>query len=105
MNELNPPAGVPVAGLVAIGVMILVQLTLDVVAFVDLYRRPVEQVTTGKKWLWVVIILGVSTIGAILYLVAGRKPAPAADVPPTTPAAARAADAADLLYGKSIDPR
>jgi hypothetical protein len=105
MNSLDALKSLPVPMLVGLGVLILVQVVLDVIAFVDLYRRPVEQVTTGKKWIWVLIILFVNTIGAILYFVIGRKPAAAVEVLPSAPAAARASDAANLLYGKDDDQR
>jgi len=84
-----------------LGVVAIVQLSLQVTAFVDLYKRPSDQLTISNKWIWVVLILFLSTmgIGAIIYLIAGRKPAPTAEVRSTTPVASRAADAADLLYG------
>jgi heme/copper-type cytochrome/quinol oxidase subunit 4 len=105
MNGLESVQALPTVALVAIGVMVVVQLVLDVIALLDLYRRPAEQVTTGKKWVWILIILGVNTIGAILYLVVGRKPPMVTEVPLSAPGATRASDAADLLYGKDIDPR
>lgn len=89
----------PTWALVALGALIVLQVVLDVVAFLDLYRRPVEQVALGNKWIWVAIILLVNTLGAIIYLVAGRKSAPVADVRQSAPASARAATAADALYG------
>jgi hypothetical protein len=105
MEGFEALRALPTAALVAIGAMVVVQLVLDVIAFVDLYRRPVEQVATGKKWVWVLVILGVSTIGAILYLVIGRQPAPAVDGPATGSPTQPYSDAADLLYGKDVDPR
>ncbi|MHB1491063.1 MAG: PLD nuclease N-terminal domain-containing protein [Cellulomonas sp.] len=79
----------------------VIQLTLDVVALVDLVRRPVDRVAMGNKWIWVAIILLVNLLGAILYLVAGRKPEPAAEVPlPSAPSASRTASIADSLYGR-----
>jgi hypothetical protein len=94
----------PTGVLIGLGVLIVVQIVLDVIALVDLYRRPVGELTIRNKWIWVAIILVVSTIGAILYLAVGRKrTAPALDARPAVPAGARAADAADLLYGKRKD--
>jgi heme/copper-type cytochrome/quinol oxidase subunit 4 len=92
------PAGV----LVAIGALALVQVVLDVIALVDLYRRPVERVVFDNKWIWVVLILLVSTIGPILYLVVGRKPA-AVDGTVAPPSGTRPADVADSLYGPRDD--
>ncbi len=94
-------ADLPVGVLVVLGVAVLVQLTLDVVALVDLVRRPVDRVAMGNKWIWVGIILLVNLLGAILYLVAGRKPEPVAEVPlPSAPSVSRTAGIADSLYGR-----
>ena len=92
-------ASLPTGFLVVLIVVGVVQLTLDVVALVDLVRRPVDRVALGNKWVWVAIILLVNLLGAILYLVVGRKPAPAADVPSPGPASMRPASIADSLYG------
>jgi hypothetical protein len=36
-------SGVPVWGLVVLGVLAVVQITLDVIALLDLYRRPTSR--------------------------------------------------------------
>jgi heme/copper-type cytochrome/quinol oxidase subunit 4 len=93
--------------LVVLGLLAVAQITLDVVALVDLYRRPNQQVVFGNKWIWVVIVLLVNTLGAIIYLVAGRKPAAIAEnVQPASPPA-RIENIADTLYGPrdDTDPR
>ena len=102
----NLPA-IPVWAVVALGVLAVVQITLDVIALVDLYRRPVKQVVFGNKWIWVVIILLVNTLGAIIYLVAGRKPAAIAENARTASPPARIENIADTLYGPrdDTDPR
>jgi uncharacterized membrane protein YedE/YeeE len=84
----------------ALVAVIVVQVVLDVVAFRDLYKRPADQVVFGNKWIWVAVILAVSTVGAILYLAVGHKPAVAAEKRPPRPTGTRTADAADLLYGE-----
>jgi hypothetical protein len=96
-------AALPGPVLVALGALIVVQIVLDVFALVDLYRRPVERVVFGNKWVWVAIIVLINTVGAILYFAIGRKPAPATDARPAAPAATRAANAADTLYGAPRD--
>lgn len=96
-------ADLPTGALVAIGVFAVVQLVLDVIAIVDLVRRPVDRVTGGNKWLWVAVILLVNTIGAILYLAIGRKAAPAADVAAPPVPGAGTASIADALYGPRPD--
>lgn len=94
-------ADLPTGVLVVVIVAGLIQLTLDVIALVDLYRRPVDRVALGNKWAWVAIILLVNLLGAILYLVVGRKPAPAAEfLPPSSPSASRTEGIADSLYGR-----
>jgi hypothetical protein len=107
MKGFEALAALPAWGLAALGVLIVVQVVLDVFAFVDLYRRPVDQLTISNKWIWVAIILFISTLGAILYFVVGRKPAPVVEVAPQRPATARAENAADALYGarKDAEPR
>jgi hypothetical protein len=86
--------------LVAAVVVGLIEVTLAVVALVDLYRRPVDRVTLGNKWVWVAIILFVNLFGPIIYLAAGRKPAPTAELPAPSPtSASRSESIADALYG------
>lgn len=94
---------VPTWALVLFAVLAVVQLTLDVVAILDLYRRPTKQVTFENKWIWVVIILLVNIIGPILYLATGRRPAPGAE--DTVPAAPSVGieEVADTLYGPDKD--
>lgn len=92
-------ASLPTGLLVVVVVLGLVQLTLDVVALVDLVRRPLDRVALGNKWVWVAIILLVNLLGAILYLAVGRRPAQAAPVPPPARQAPAAGTIADALYG------
>jgi hypothetical protein len=103
MNGTEALANLPLPVMIGIGILIGVQLGLDVVAFMDLYKRPVDQVTFGNKWIWVAIILLINTIGAIVYLFVGRKPATMSEALPSAPAATRASDAADVLYGAPTD--
>lgn len=62
MDELQPylPLLIP---------LVLLQLGLTVAALVDWARR---KRTRGPRWLWLLIILGVSTIGPLIYLLAGK---------------------------------
>jgi hypothetical protein len=48
----------------------IIQLTLIVVALIDLVRR---EHTRGPKWLWAIIICLVNFIGPIVYFIVGRK--------------------------------
>jgi phospholipase D-like protein len=82
-----------------IAVIAAVEILLDVYALFDLWRTPAERVTTNK-WIWAVIILLVNPLGAILYLVIGRKPAPAADHDTQVQTAPRRNnEIVDSLYG------
>ena len=97
-------SSVPVWGLVALGVLAVVQITLDVIALVDLYRRPVEQLVFANKWIWVAIILLANPLGAILYLLIGRTPAVLAEnAKPYAPPSVRTENVADSLYGPRDD--
>jgi Phospholipase_D-nuclease N-terminal len=90
----------PVWGLVALAVLVIVQITLDVIALVDLYRRPVDQVIFANKWIWLAIILLVNLIGPIIYLLAAPKPPVLTDdAAPVKPKSVASDDIADLLYG------
>jgi hypothetical protein len=104
---MNPDLSMlPAGALVVLGVVLVIEITLDVIALVDLYRRPLDRVALGNKWVWVAIILLVNLVGAILYLAIGRKPAgPSQDAEASRPSSA--SDVADKLYGPrddSIDP-
>ncbi len=50
--------------------LIIIQFILVIVALIDLIR---VQQTLGPKWMWVLIILFVTTIGPIIYFIVGRK--------------------------------
>lgn len=52
--------------------IILLQLILVVIALVSLARAKAETIR-GPKLLWVLIILGGSMIGSIVYFAMGRK--------------------------------
>ena len=92
--------------LVTLGVVALAELVLDVIALVDLYRRPIAQVTLGNKWVWVVLIILINLIGSILYLAIGRKRASQSDHPQQpTEHRGNAASVADALYGTRDDSK
>jgi len=99
-----PPSSIPTAGWVVIGIVGVFALVMVVIALLDLYKRPVEQVTGGRKWVWLIVILFLNSgIGAVVYLLAGRKPAPAVEAPAGAPVTARADAAVDALYGQRKD--
>jgi hypothetical protein len=91
--------GIPVRGLVILGVLVIVQLGLQVFALIDLVRR--AQVLGGSKWLWAAIIVLGQLLGPIAYLVAGRRADTMVDVPrPTGGTRDRVQRALDTLYDK-----
>lgn len=53
--------------------MIAIQLILAVVAMVDLNRRDKSEIIGENKLIWGLVILFITTIGAIVYLTAGKK--------------------------------
>jgi Phospholipase_D-nuclease N-terminal len=53
--------------------VIIIQLVVQVIALVDLYKR--EHVIGGKKWIWALVIILGEIIGAGIYLIFGRKDA------------------------------
>jgi len=95
---------IPVGMLIVLGIGLLLEIVLDVIALVDLYRRPVERVALGNKWIWVAVILLINLIGAILYFAIGRKPAPAVGETAARPARS-GPDIADALYGDPDRPK
>lgn len=100
MNGSDALGGLSTPVIVGIAALILVQLTLQVIALVQLVRTPADRVTIGgRKWAWLLIIALGEIAGAIIWFAAGRKPAAADDVRAQTPAADRATAAADALYG------
>ena len=48
----------------------LVVLVLDIVAIVDAVKSPME---TGKKILWVIVVLVLPIVGMVLYFLIGKK--------------------------------
>lgn len=90
-------SSIPLAVLIGIGVLLVIQITLAVVSLVNLYRRPAAAVATGNKWIWVAIIVVISFIGPILYFAIGRKPNQAVDR--SAGRTRSSADIADALYG------
>jgi hypothetical protein len=50
--------------------IVLLQLTLMIVALVDLARR---EKTRGPKWVWILVIVLGELIGPIIYFIFGRE--------------------------------
>lgn len=101
MTTNVPLDSLPPAVLAALAALVVVQIGLEAYALVRLFKTPDDRLVLGKKWPWVVIILFVNLIGAVIFLVAGRTPAPAEEprAGDGRPVTDRAARAADVLYG------
>jgi 4-amino-4-deoxy-L-arabinose transferase-like glycosyltransferase len=50
--------------------LLILQLVLMTVALFDLAKR---EKTRGPKWVWVLVVIFISTIGPIIYFVLGRE--------------------------------
>jgi hypothetical protein len=50
--------------------IVLLQLTLMIVALVDLVRR---EKTRGPKWVWTLVIIFGELLGPIIYFIFGRE--------------------------------
>jgi len=86
--------GLPTAAVAALGVLLLVQVVLQVYGVVDLVRR--DSVPLGKgPWL-AIIILG-NLLGAVAYLVFSRENAAVDSV--AAPETAQRESTLDSLYG------
>lgn len=104
MNSNVPLDTFPVWVWIVLAVAGAAQLAFELYALLDMLRRPEAELTLGgRKWLWAIIILLVNWVGAILYLVVGRKPAAAVDAAPGVPVAERAGAAVDALFGPPED--
>jgi hypothetical protein len=91
----------PTPLLAALGVLLVVQLSLQVYTLVDVARR--ARVSALPKWGWVLVIVLGEILGPILYLALGRSVPEAAADPLAQKSSGddlgRAEKAADLLYG------
>ena len=90
--------GLPTAGVWALIVLLVVQLSVQVYALVDLFRR--ESVSLSK-WVWALIIVLGNLLGALAYLALARRPG---QVEEAGAAGAGARESTlDALYGDSSE--
>jgi len=52
------------------GLLSLVILVLDILAIIDVFK---SSMSTGKKVLWIILILILPVVGLLLYFFIGRK--------------------------------
>ena len=50
--------------------LFIVQAILAIVALIDIARI---HATNGPKWVWVLVVIIINTIGPIVYFIFGRK--------------------------------
>jgi len=92
----------PTGALIGLAVVLVAEVMLDVIALVDLYRRPAASIVLGNKWIWVAVIVLVNLVGAILYFAIGRKPAQTGDAHAPAKATKRSsAEIVEALYATS----
>lgn len=96
MNDLS---SLPVPAIAALVVLVIIQLSVEIYAIVDIIRRPADRITGGNKILWLLLVVFVNLVGAIVYLVGGRKPAVVAETPHAPSDRSAAREAVDTLYG------
>ncbi len=58
--------------LLALAPLVLIDLGMIIYSIVDLYK-PERRVRGGNKLVWLLVILLVSTLGWVIYLLAGRE--------------------------------
>lgn len=99
MSSAGTMSGLSPAVWVAIGGLVLLQLSLQVAALVQLSKTPTERVTLGgRKIIWALIIVLGEILGPIAWFAAGRTPATVEQAAAEASEADRES-AVDALYG------
>jgi len=63
--------------MIRVAVIALILVTaLEIYALIDCARTPEQQMRSLPKWAWLVIIILVPGIGAISWIIAGRRKGP-----------------------------
>ena len=101
IDRLAQAMGVSTTVAILLLVILVAQVTLQVIALIDLARR--DAVQGGKKWVWAIAIAFGNLIGAIVYLAVGRRPTGEGSTLAGSGASTAGGDAArravDELYG------
>lgn len=96
-SELDPTMRVVLV------VLLTIQLTLMVVALLRLSRTPDDRLALLPRWAWVLVVVFGQLVGPLVFLAAGRRPAPVDRAAPSRGDAA-VTRAVDILYGDRPDP-
>ena len=72
MNVEQSPLLISPLLIAALAPLILIDLAMVIFSIIDLYK-PERRVRGGNKLVWLLVILLVSTLGWIVYLLAGRE--------------------------------
>lgn len=109
MNDFDTILNLPPIALVALGILIVVELTLLVIGVVAWSGTPDDHMPPPNRWLWLAIVVLLQIFGPIAFLISRRSQAKYAmtdDATPAPPAPRPSSDATvDLLYGPREDER
>ncbi len=94
--------GLPSPAFVALLALGALQLLLQIIALIDLAKRPV--VPGGRKWIWAIVIIVGGLIGASAYLALGRSGLPAEPAESQSGSEVARRRALDQLYGPDERP-
>lgn len=89
----------PAGAWVALGLLLVVQLSLQVAALVRVFRLPENRVRLGNRWIWVAVTLLVNTLGPIVTLIFVALPETPDEGDSAHPRTEGLVDVADMLYG------
>lgn len=53
--------------------LLILQFILTIVAVMSWYKADQDMRLNGNKWLWLVVILFINTIGPILFFIFGKR--------------------------------
>lgn len=51
--------------------ILIVDIILKIIAFVHIFKQ--DRYRVGNRWLWIAIVLLISTFGSIIYFLLGRE--------------------------------
>lgn len=111
MNDLDTILNLPTGVLVALGILVVAELTLLVIGLVAWAGTPDDRMPPPGRWVWLAIVGLLQLFGPIAFLLARRSHARRFAPPsprsvagaPARPIQPSAEATADLLYGRRED--